>query len=93
MFQGHDAPSRTCGVNEGARTRRCKQLLVQSWAAARRRPRPWPWCTCSAAWARLFGFLVDHTGSYRIAWLAAALAVLIGLLATLALRERRERRG
>ena len=35
----------------------------------------------------LFGFLVDHTGSYRIAWLAAALAVLIGLLATLALRE------
>jgi ABC-type spermidine/putrescine transport system permease subunit II len=36
---------------------------------------------------------VDHTGSYRIAWLAAALAVRIGLLATLALREGRERRG
>ena len=41
----------------------------------------------------LFGFLVDHTGSYRIAWLAAALAVLTGLLATLALREGRERPG
>ena len=39
----------------------------------------------------LFGFLVDHTGSYRIAWLAAAVAVLIGLVATLALREGRER--
>ena len=35
----------------------------------------------------LFGFLVDRTGSYRIAWLAAGAAVLIGLLATLALRE------
>jgi predicted MFS family arabinose efflux permease len=41
--------------------------------------------------APLFGFLVDRTGSYRVAWLAAALAVLIGLLATLALREGRER--
>lgn len=41
----------------------------------------------------LFGFLVDYTGSYRIAWLAAAVAVLIGLVATLALREGRERRG
>jgi predicted MFS family arabinose efflux permease len=39
----------------------------------------------------LFGFIVDHTGSYRVAWLAAALAVLAGLLATLALREGRER--
>jgi MFS transporter, ACS family, aldohexuronate transporter len=40
----------------------------------------------------LFGYLVDHTGSYRIAWLAAALAVLGGLAATLALREGIERR-
>ena len=39
----------------------------------------------------LFGFIVDHTGSYRVAWLAAALAVFVGLLATLALREGRER--
>ena len=37
--------------------------------------------------APLFGYLVDHTGSYRVAWLAVALAVLVGFLATLALRE------
>ena len=37
--------------------------------------------------APLFGYLVDHTGSYRVAWLAVALAVLVGLIATLALRE------
>jgi MFS family permease len=43
--------------------------------------------------APLFGFLVDRTGSYRIAWLAAALAALIGLLATLGLREGHERPG
>ena len=41
----------------------------------------------------LFGYLVDHTGSYRIAWLAAALAVLVGLMATLALREGIDHRG
>jgi ACS family hexuronate transporter-like MFS transporter len=41
----------------------------------------------------VFGLLVDYTGSYRVAWLAAALAVLIGLLATLALREGPARRG
>jgi len=41
----------------------------------------------------MFGFIVDHTGSYRIAWLAVAAAVLVGLLATLALRESRERFG
>jgi cyanate permease len=37
--------------------------------------------------APLFGYLVDHTGSYRVAWLAVALAVLVGFIATLALRE------
>ena len=37
--------------------------------------------------APLFGYLVDHTGSYRAAWLAVAVAVLVGLAATLALRE------
>lgn len=37
--------------------------------------------------APLFGYLVDHTGSYRVAWLAVAGAVLVGLAATLALRE------
>jgi len=37
--------------------------------------------------APLFGYLVDHTGSYRVAWLAVALAVLVGLIAALALRE------
>jgi ABC-type spermidine/putrescine transport system permease subunit II len=36
---------------------------------------------------------VDRTGSYRIAWLAAALAALIGLLATLAVREGHDRPG
>jgi len=41
----------------------------------------------------LFGYLMDHTGSYRIAWLAAALAVLVGLMATLALREGIDRGG
>jgi sugar phosphate permease len=38
--------------------------------------------------APLFGYLVDRTGSYRVAWLAAALAVLVGLIATLCVRER-----
>jgi MFS family permease len=37
--------------------------------------------------APLFGYLVDHTGSYRVAWLAVAAAVLVGLIAALALRE------
>ena len=37
--------------------------------------------------APLFGYLVDHTGSYRVAWLAAAACVLVGLVATIALRE------
>jgi predicted MFS family arabinose efflux permease len=37
--------------------------------------------------APLFGYLVDHTGSYRVAWLAVALAVLVWFIATLALRE------
>lgn len=37
--------------------------------------------------APMFGYLVDHTGSYRVAWLAAAACVLVGLVATIALRE------
>jgi predicted MFS family arabinose efflux permease len=39
--------------------------------------------------APLFGYLVDRTGSYRVAWLAAAVAVVIGLIAALRVRERR----
>ena len=39
--------------------------------------------------APLFGYLVDRTGSYRVAWLAAALAVLVGLVAALRVREER----
>jgi sugar phosphate permease len=38
--------------------------------------------------APLFGYLVDRTGSYRVAWAAAALAVLVGLIATVCVRER-----
>lgn len=41
--------------------------------------------------APMFGFIVDRTGSYRIAWLAAAAAVLVGLVATYRLREDRPR--
>lgn len=41
--------------------------------------------------APLYGYLVDHTGSYRVAWLAVALAVVVGLIATLCLREDRQR--
>jgi sugar phosphate permease len=37
--------------------------------------------------APLFGFVVDRTGSYRVGWLAAAVAVLIGFVATCRLRE------
>ena len=37
----------------------------------------------------LFGYLVDRTGSYRVAWLAAGVAVLVGLVATLRVREER----
>ena len=36
----------------------------------------------------LFGLVVDRTGSYQTAWLAAALAVALGRFATLADRER-----
>jgi ACS family hexuronate transporter-like MFS transporter len=39
--------------------------------------------------APLFGYLVDRTGSYRVAWVAAAVAVLIGLVATLRAHEGR----
>jgi sugar phosphate permease len=39
--------------------------------------------------APLFGFIVDRTGSYRIAWLVAAVAVLVGLVSALCLREDR----
>jgi cyanate permease len=39
--------------------------------------------------AALFGYLVDRTGSYRVAWVAAAVAVLIGLVATLRVHEGR----
>jgi predicted MFS family arabinose efflux permease len=41
--------------------------------------------------APLFGFVVDHTGSYRMGWLAAAAAVLVGFVATCRLREDRAR--
>ena len=41
--------------------------------------------------APLFGFVVDHTGSYRMGWLAAAVAVLVGFVATCRLREDRAR--
>ena len=37
--------------------------------------------------APLFGYVVDHTGSYRIAWLVVATAVLGGLISALCLRE------
>ncbi|HXJ78977.1 MAG TPA: MFS transporter, partial [Candidatus Methylomirabilis sp.] len=37
--------------------------------------------------APLFGFVVDRTGSYRIAWLIVAAAVLVGFLSVLRLRE------
>ena len=37
--------------------------------------------------APLFGYVVDHTGSYRIAWLVVAAAVLGGLISALCLRE------
>ena len=40
--------------------------------------------------APLFGYIVDHTGSYRIGWLVVAAAVLIGLVAALWLREDRQ---
>ena len=40
--------------------------------------------------APLFGYIVDHTGSYRLAWLVVAAAVLIGLIAALCLREKRD---
>jgi sugar phosphate permease len=39
--------------------------------------------------APLFGYIVDQTGSYRLAWLAVALIVLVGLLATLRIPERK----
>jgi sugar phosphate permease len=39
--------------------------------------------------APLFGYVVDHTGSYRIAWLVVAVAVLVGLISALCLREDR----
>ncbi len=41
--------------------------------------------------APLFGYIVDRTGSYRVAWLVVAVAVLVGLVSTLCLRE--DRRG
>jgi sugar phosphate permease len=41
--------------------------------------------------APLFGYLVDRTGSYRVAWLTAAAIVTIGLVAALRVRERRAR--
>jgi predicted MFS family arabinose efflux permease len=41
--------------------------------------------------APLFGFVVDHTGSYRMGWLAAAVPVLVGFVATCRLREDRAR--
>jgi OPA family sugar phosphate sensor protein UhpC-like MFS transporter len=37
--------------------------------------------------APMFGLVVDHTGSYRMGWLAASVAVLIGFVATYRLRE------
>jgi hypothetical protein len=37
--------------------------------------------------APMFGLIVDRTGSYRAAWLAAAAAVFVGLVATNRLRE------
>ena len=39
--------------------------------------------------APLFGYVVDRTGSYRIAWLVVAVAVLVGLVSALCLREDR----
>jgi sugar phosphate permease len=39
--------------------------------------------------APLFGYVVDHTGSYRFAWLIVAAAVLVGLASALRLREER----
>jgi MFS transporter, ACS family, aldohexuronate transporter len=41
--------------------------------------------------APLFGFVVDRTGSYRVGWLAAGIAVLVGFVATCWLREDRAR--
>ena len=41
--------------------------------------------------APLFGFVVDRTGSYRVGWLAASVAVLVGFVATCWLREDRSR--
>jgi MFS family permease len=41
----------------------------------------------SLAGPPIFGYLVDSTGSYRIAWLATALPVVLGLVAILRLRE------
>jgi MFS transporter, ACS family, aldohexuronate transporter len=37
--------------------------------------------------APLFGYLVDRTGSYSVAWLSVALVVLVGLGAAIAVRE------
>jgi MFS family permease len=41
----------------------------------------------SLAGPPIFGYLVDSTDSYRIAWLATALPVVLGLVAILRLRE------
>ena len=38
--------------------------------------------------APFFGFIVDRTGSYRVAWLVAASIVALGLVAALRIRER-----